>query len=185
MFSLAIKNELLSKSLTQPTVFNIENFKGKIDFTPIYTDTIQSVEISKLKSLTEFAEPKIKYFAGKSKYTIAFDAPTDFVTTKDSIVLNLGKIDATAEVKLNGKLIAYLWQPNFNISITNLLKTNNLLEVIVANVCRNRFIGDYIQFGSIQTLWTTSPIEQFLNKDSSLKPSGLMGPMKLIKYAKQ
>ncbi len=152
---------------------------------PIYSDTIQAVEISKLKSLTEFSDPKIKFFAGKSKYTIIFDAPSDFLTTKDSIVLNLGKMDATAEVKLNGKLIAYLWQPNFNISITDLLKTNNILEVTVANVCRNRFIGDFIQFGSLKSMWTTSPIEQFLNKDSSLKPSGLMGPMKLIKYAKQ
>ena len=178
------KNESLSKSLTQPTVFNIENFKGKIEFTPIYKDTIQSVEISKLKSLTEFDEPKIKYFAGKSKYTIAFDVPTDFVTSKDSIVLNLGKIDATAEVFFNGKMIGYVWQPNFNMSITNLLKTRNILEVTVANVCRNRFVGDYIQFGNIQSMWTTSPIEQFLNKDTSLKPSGLMGPMKIIKYTK-
>ncbi|MEI8272277.1 MAG: glycosyl hydrolase [Paludibacter sp.] len=179
------KNETLSKSLVQPAVFDIENFKGKIEFMPIYSDTIQAVEISKLKSLTEFSDPKIKFFAGKSKYTIIFDAPSDFLTTKDSIVLNLGKMDATAEVKLNGKLIAYLWQPNFNISITDLLKTNNILEVTVANVCRNRFIGDFIQFGSLKSMWTTSPIEQFLNKDSSLKPSGLMGPMKLIKYAKQ
>jgi hypothetical protein len=65
------------------------------------------------------------------------------------------------------------------------LKTNNILEVTVANVCRNRFIGDYIQFGNIQTMWTTSPIEKFLNKDTSLKPSGLIGPIKLIQYTKQ
>ncbi|MFZ4412465.1 MAG: glycosyl hydrolase [Bacteroidales bacterium] len=179
------KNELLTKSLTQPTIFTIENFKGIIEFYPIYKDTIQSVEISKLISLTEFVNPKIKYFAGKSKYTIVFDVPTDFVATNDSIVLNLGKIDATAEVRLNGQLLACLWQPNVNIPITNLLKTNNILEVTVANVCRNRFIGDYIQYGSIKSMWTSSPIEQFLNKETSLKPSGLIGPIKLIQYTKQ
>jgi len=75
--------------------------------------------------------------------------------------------------------------PNTCLDISGMLKSENKLEITVATVCRNRFIGDLIQFGSIKSLWTTSPIETILNKDMPLKPSGLMGQLKLIGYAKQ
>jgi hypothetical protein len=68
--------------------------------------------------------------------------------------------------------------------VSGLLKTENKLEIIVADVCRNRFIGDLIQFGSVKNLFTTSPITTILNKDMPLKPSGLMGPLTLTKYAR-
>ncbi len=103
----------------------------------------------------------------------------------DSIILDPGMLDATAEVVLNGHLLAYVWMPNSSLDVTGILKTDNKLEITVANVCRNRFIGDLIQYGSIKSLWTTSPIESILNRDMPLKPSGLMGPMKLTGYVKQ
>jgi hypothetical protein len=66
-----------------------------------------------------------------------------------------------------------------------MLKNENLLEVSVANIYRNRFIGDFIQFGKIQNLSTSSPITDFLNKDMPLRPSGLKGPIRLISIHKQ
>jgi hypothetical protein len=96
--------------------------------------------------------------------------------------MNLGNMDATAEVRLNGKLLAYAWKPNTELTVSGLLKAENTLEINVADVCRNRFIGDLIQYGSVKSLFTTSPITEILNKDMPLKPSGLMGPLKLIKY---
>ncbi len=97
----------------------------------------------------------------------------------------MGNLSATSEVILNGKLLAYPWQPNTRLVVSGLLKAENKLEITVANVCRNRFIGDLIQFGKVQSLWTTSPIETILDKDMPLKPSGLMGPLKLIGYTNQ
>ena len=61
----------------------------------------------------------------------------------------------------------------------------NKLQVTVTNVYRNRMIGDSIQFNKVQSVWTSSPIERFLDKDKPLKPSGLMGPLKLIKVKQQ
>ena len=61
---------------------------------------------------------------------------------------------------------------------------DNKLEITLATVCRNRFIGDLIQFGSSKTMFTTSPISTILNKDMSLKKSGIMGPLKLTKVNK-
>ena len=85
--------------------------KIRIEFFPISDEVIQPVEVTTLKSLTEFENPAIKYFAGKAKYTINFSAP-DFVSASDSILLDLGKLSATSEVILNGKLLAYPWQSN-------------------------------------------------------------------------
>ena len=177
-------NKVIAKKLAQPKIFDLGNSKIRIEFFPVSDEVIQPVEVTSLTSLTEFENPAIKYFAGKAKYTVNF-ITTDFISSSDSIVLNLGKLDATAEVKLNGKLLAYAWQSNTCVVVTDLLKAENKLEVTVANVCRNRFIGDLNQFGSVKSLWTTSPIEEILNKDMPLKPSGLIGPLRLIGYTKQ
>ena len=177
-------NQIVKANLIQPKIMEISNFKGKIEFFPISAEVIAPIEITKLKSLTEYDAPEIKYFAGKAKYTITFASPNSFLSANDSIVLNLGEMDATAEVRLNGKLLAYAWLPNTELKVSGLLKQENILEVTVADVCRNRFIGDLIQFGKVKSLFTTSPITEILNKDMPLKPSGLMGPLKLIKHTK-
>jgi hypothetical protein len=174
-------NKVITTKLTQPKNLELGNVKIRIEFFPISDEVIQPVEVTALKSLTEFENPAIKYFAGKAKYTINFSAP-DFVSGSDSILLDLGNLSATSEVILNGKLLAYPWQSNTRLVVSGMLKAENKLEITVANVCRNRFIGDLIQFGSVKSLWTTSPIETILNKDMPLKPSGLMGPLKLVGY---
>jgi len=178
-------NQIVKTNLSEPETIEIKNFKGSLEFFPISNEVIQPLKITQLKSLTEFDDPAIKYFAGKVKYTIVFNAPGNLFSASDSIVLNLGKMDATAEVLLNGKLLSYSWMPNTSLVISGMLKAENKLEITVATVCRNRFIGDLVQFGSVKSLWTTSPIETILKKDMPLKPSGLMGPLRLIGYAKQ
>ncbi len=175
-------NKILKRKLTQPQIIDPVNLKIRIEFSPISNEIIKPVEISYLKSLTDFDIPEIKYFAGKAKYTINFSIPGSIASANDSIVLDLGNLSSTSEAILNGKLLAYPWQPNTSLCVSGILKEENNLEVTVANVCRNRFIGDLIQFGSVKSLWTTSPIETILSKNMPLKPSGLIGPIKLISF---
>jgi hypothetical protein len=177
-------DQILKEDLVQVKSIEISDLKGKIEFFPISDEVIAPVEITQLKSLTEFDNPGIKYFAGKARYTLAFSVPNSFVIAGNSIVLNLGKMDATAEVRLNGKLLSYAWRPDTELDVSGLLKNGNVLEVTVANVCRNRFIGDLIQYGKVKSLFTTSPIDETLSKDMPLKPSGLMGPLLLINNTK-
>jgi hypothetical protein len=171
----------IKASLVQPQEVVLSNLKAWLEFFPISDEKINPVEITTLKSLTEFDDPAIKYFAGKVKYTIQFETPNGF-SANNPIGLNLGNMDATAEVRLNGNLLYYAWMPNTEINISGLLNAENKLEITVADVCRNRFIGDLIQFGSVKSLFTTSPITTILNKEMPLKPSGLIGPLMLIKY---
>ncbi len=178
-------NKIINTSLIQPQQLNIVNYKARLEFLPISKDSIKPVEISQLKSLTEFEEPAIKYFAGKVKYTIAFNLPENYIQPNDSLILNLGNLDATADVRLNGILLGDIWFPNTNLTVSGLLKTKNTLCINLANVCRNRFIGDFIQFGSVKSIFTTSPIETILDKDMPLKLSGIMGPLTIIKFEKK
>ena len=163
---------------------NLINSKTKIEFYPISNEVIQPIDVSELKSLTEFENPAIKYFTGKAKYTITFSVPKNFRASSDSFVLELGNLGATAEVVMNGKVLAHPWHSNTFINVSGLLKVTNTLEIMVANECRNRFIGDLIQYGYLKSLWTTSPVETLLNKDMPLKNAGLMSPLMLIGYKK-
>jgi hypothetical protein len=174
----------LSGKYDQPKEMEINGFKGTIQFEPGYPASIPPVEITVLKSLTEYDNPDIRYFAGNMKYTLNFNLHEDYLSGKEAILLNMGKFGAVAEVMLNWKPLGKIWKPGTELNITGLLKADNQLVVTVANVYRNRFIGDFIQYGKVQNLFTSSPITDFLDKGKPLKPSGLMGPLKLIKVSK-
>jgi len=181
-FIFAAQNKkIIKRKLVQPEELEINDFKGILSFEQSYAEPINPIEIHSLKSLTDFAEPAIRFFSGNAKYTIGFKATEEFISGEGQIFLDMGRFESTAEVILNGKKLGTIWEPGTRLDISGLVKKMNVLEVNVANVYRNRFIGDYIQYGKIQNLWTSSPIGQFLDKDKPLKPSGLMGPLKLVK----
>lgn len=177
------------KSYTLKTVkdqeFVLSDYSGRITFEPGYSSTIQPVDFTKLQWLSESENPDIKYFSGTAKYVISFAFPVEKLQQADSVLLDLGEFESTAEVKLNGKSLGRLWKTKTYLPVKGILKAENVLEVSVATVYRNRFIGDLTQFGKVQNLWTSSPITNFLNKDLPLKPAGLKGPMKIIAIKKQ
>ena len=170
---------------TRDNEFIITDFSGNIAFEPGYNATIKPVEIKDLQWLTESKNPDIKYFAGTAKYAISFKFPIDNLQPADSILLDVGEFETLAEIRLNGTNLGRVWKPGTYIPVKGMLKNENLLEVSVANIYRNRFIGDFIQFGKIQNLYTSSPIADFLNKDMPLRPSGLKGPIRIIAIRKQ
>ena len=176
------RNKSAGRPAGIPEEVVVSNLNGTIQFEPAYQAKIEPVNISSLKSLTDFENPEIRYFAGTATYLLSFDVPDSFNTAKDSLLLNIGSFSAVAEVWLNNKLVGKLWNPYTNQNITGLLKNKNELVVKVANAYRNRFIGDFIQYGKVQSLWTSSPIDSFLDKEKPLFPAGLMGPIKVIKY---
>jgi hypothetical protein len=173
----------LMKILEKPEIIEIENYNAHIEFFPVSSDIIEPIDVNILKSLTQFENPAIKYFAGKVKYTLQFEVEESLFTAKNIIKLNPGYFDAIAEVQLNGKLLNNLWMPDSEINVTGLLEKVNTLEITVAVVCRNRIIGDLIQYGKLKSIFTTAPVTEILNKEMPLKPSGLTGPIRLIRYA--
>jgi beta-galactosidase/beta-glucuronidase len=121
----------------------------------------------------------VKYFSGTATYTKTFDWKPTAKTRKQKseIWLNLGEVEALAQVKLNGHDLGTLWQPPFRVNITDALKSgSNALEVRVANLWRNRMIGDAALPAAERFTWSSSA--QF-SSYTPLPKSGLIGPVML------
>ena len=75
-------------------------------------------------------------FSGTAKYTVDFRKPAGSAA---AWLLDLGVVNESADVVLNGKKIATLIGPTFQLVIpAGEIKENNRLEIIVANLMANR-----------------------------------------------
>ena len=92
------------------------------------------VTTDKLKSWTAFDDKDAKDFSGTAKYTISFTRPG-----AGAWLLDLGKVDQTAQVFLNGSKIATLIGPDYKVVLpASGMRANNILEIRVSNRMVNR-----------------------------------------------
>jgi hypothetical protein len=56
------------------------------------------------------------------------------------------------------------------------------MEVTVPTMCRNRIIGDLRAYGKVKTIWLPGDAITRLDKEKQLKPTGIIGPVRLINY---
>lgn len=149
-----------------------------------------STKTNQLGSWTEFSGEAYKAFSGTAKYSINFTKPEGNAT---AYILDLGKVNETAEVFLNGKKISTLIGPSFDVTIpATSFTSNNTLEVVVSNLMANRIA--YMDKNNI-------PWKKFYNINMSARrrenakngifdasgwqplPSGLSGPVTLAPVA--
>jgi hypothetical protein len=144
------------------------------------------VSIKELSSWTILNGDEYKSFSGTAKYSISFPKPTGNAT---NWLLDLGKVNETAEVILNGKKLATLIGPTFQVVIpSGEIKQTNTIEIIVANLMANRIA--YMDKNNIP--WkkfynTNMPARKRENSKNGLfdasnweaLPSGLSGPVTL------
>ncbi len=143
-----------------------------------------SIKTDQLISWTELGGADVKNFSGTAKYSVEFEKPAE---NSSSYLLNLGKVNETAEVFLNGKRIATLIGPVFQCVIpATAFQQKNKLEIIVANLMANRI--SYMDRNNLP--WkifynTNMPARKKENVKNGLfdasawKPlsSGLLGPV--------
>ena len=97
-----------------------------------------AANIKELASWTTIAGEKGKTFSGTASYTTRFNKP---VARAEAWLLDLGKVEASAEVLLNNKRIATLIGPAYKVIIpSNAMQSANVLEVRVTNGMTNRII---------------------------------------------
>lgn len=132
---------------------------------------------------TTFDGDTYKNFSGTAKYSVSFSRPMNGY----DLLLDLGKVNETAEVIVNGKRIATLIGPEFSTVIpASALKENNRLDIIVANLMANRIA--YMDRNNLP--WkkfynTNMPARRRENTRNGLfdasgwkpLPSGLSGPV--------
>jgi hypothetical protein len=136
-----------------------------------------SISIASLGSLSEQPDPGVRYFSGIATYTKSFVLPKG-VRPKKPWLLDLGKVGDLAEVRVNGTLVGTVWHAPYRLDIGAALKPGrNELDVRVADLWVNRLIGD-AQPGARKLTYTAGPTYR---ADAPLRPSGLMGPVKLMR----
>ncbi len=135
-------------------------------------------EFLELESWTKKENPVVKYFSGTAVYkaTIAVDSTT--LADNARIFMDLGVVKNIADISINGAPAGVLWKAPFRTAdIKPLLKKGeNLLEIKVTNVWRNRMIGD-VQPGEKHPV---TAIRRFYKSTDKLLPSGLLGPIRLL-----
>ncbi len=134
----------------------------------------RSIILNELVDWSKHPDPGVKYFSGQATYRTQFTLDPARVG-KSRWLLDLGRVEVMAQVKLNGKDLGILWKAPFQVEITDAVKPGeNVLEVTVANLWPNRLIGDQTLPPEERITWTTwSPY----TKDSPLLESGLLGPV--------
>jgi len=132
--------------------------------------------LPELSSLGENADASIRYFSGIATYAKEFAAPRGWKKGMP-LFLDLGEAREIAEVSVNGQLAGYAWHKPYRIDISGQMRSGkNRLSIRVANLWVNRLIGD-AQPDATKVTWTATPTYR---KDAPLRPSGLLGPVRLL-----
>ena len=132
-----------------------------------------------LSSWSDNSDPGVKYFSGTGTYAKTVEASADWFKSGAQLWLDLGDVKNLAEVTVNGKSLGILWRPPFRVNVTDALKKGtNTLEIKVVNLWVNRLIGDQQPAAAKKYTWTAL---QFYKADSPLLPSGLLGPVQIVR----
>jgi len=175
------RGDLLDIKSNVPDTLLLDNICGKIILYPINSDQTDTLAINKFKSFTDWEIPAVKYFSGTAVYEIDFSLPKEWANSKEPVALAFADFDATAELILNGHSLGTIWSFENRFPVGQWLKETNHLTVTIGTTVRNRIIGDYNEHGNFYNVWTSGPVKRFLNKNSVLKPSGIIDPVMLIK----
>ena len=132
-----------------------------------------------LVSWTERGDEEAKRFAGTARYSIRFDAPGE----GSAYLLDLGRVAESARVRLNGKELGVLFASPFRVETGPLRRTGNELEIEVTNLSANRIRDLDVR----RVPWKVFEDINFVGIDYKpfdasgwpLKPSGLLGPVRL------
>jgi len=139
-----------------------------------------TIMLERLTSWHEHPDAGVRYFSGTGTYTKTVQAPADWFQGGAELWLDLGDVKNLAEVAVNGRSLGILWKPPFRVNVTGALKPGaNEVEIKVTNLWVNRIIGDR-QPGATPYTFTTM---RFYRADSPLLPSGLLGPVMILRVA--
>ena len=136
---------------------------------PVVTECAES-----WSSVGQFSR-EAQSFAGTGVYETEFTLPED-----GSWVLDLGKVEAVAEVFVNGRRVGKLWSSPYRADISDFAKKGkNTLKVAVSNTQRNKVIYELSLLQERRKL-VMKPIPGYWPKaEDPFDPSGIEGPVKI------
>jgi hypothetical protein len=141
------------------------------------------ISLGKLASWHESTDEGVKYFSGTATYTKTIHAAAGWFKPRAHLWIDLGGVKNLAEVSINGKPLGIVWKTPYRVDATSALKAgDNAIEIKVTNAWTNRIIGDR-QPHVTKTYTFTSP--KFYKADAPLLPSGLLGPVQIVRAEDQ
>lgn len=141
-----------------------------------------SITLNSLASWTDNADAGVKYYSGTGTYRGTIEAPAAWFKKGARLWIDLGDVKNLAEVTVNGKKLGQVWHAPFRVDVTAALKSGtNEIVVEVTNAWVNRLIGDQ-QPGA--TRYTFADVKPY-KANSPLLPSGLLGPVSVIREGQE
>jgi hypothetical protein len=138
------------------------------------------IALPSLTSWTAHPDQAVKYFSGTATYRKRFTVPAGWIGGGRTR-LDLGRLWAIGEVKLNGKPLGIVWTPPYAVDCTAALREgSNELTVEITNTWFNRLVGDARLPEERRVTRTNTPASGG-RPWSALEPveSGLFGPVRL------
>jgi hypothetical protein len=172
-----------SRALPVPVETKLGTVEGSWDvaFLPQDRGAPPRIALAGLASWSVNSDKGVKYFSGTGVYTKTIQVPSGWLIPGAKLWLDLGNVKNIAEVSVNGKPLGVVWKPPFRVDATAALKAGaNDLEIRVINLWVNRLIGD--QQPDVAKKYTYTA-QQFYQADSPLLPSGLLGPVQVVRSA--
>jgi hypothetical protein len=134
-----------------------------------------------LASWTESSDAGVKYFSGTATYTKAVQVPAAWRAAGGRLLLDLGSVKNIADVRVNGRFVGFAWRAPFRVDLTDAVTTGaNNIEIRVSNLWPNRLIGD--KQPGVTRKYAFAIFDPF-RADSPLLPSGLLGPVRVVRVA--
>ena len=137
-----------------------------------------SVELAALKPWKDIGETaEAKAYCGSAVYASTFVLPAVKKDAAAGYVLDLGRVESLAKVKVNGREFPALWSQPYRVDITSAVKEGaNTLEIEVTDTWYNRLAYDAGRPAAERRTWTISGPR----KGSAMRDSGLLGPVKVV-----
>jgi len=171
-------------------------------FFPSDTAAPQMLKFERLVSWSQRPKRSVKYFSGTATCRTTFTVPGDMLARGRRLYLDLGRVQAIAQVALNGNQLGVLWKPPFCLEVSKFIAAGeNRLEVQVTNLWPNRLIGDeqlpedsrrnpdgtlkawpqwLLEGKPSPTGRQTFTTWRLWKKNDALLESGLLGPVRLV-----
>jgi hypothetical protein len=182
---VVFRNPTTRKSLViaDPTDSTVATLKGPwtVEFQP-GRGAPASITMDELTDWSKSDNPGVKYFSGIGTYTKTVQASPDWFHKGAHLWIDLGDVKNLAVVTVNGKNMGEVWHAPYRVDVTSALKPGaNQITVEAVNAWVNRLIGDQ-QPGA--TKYTFADVKPY-HADSPLLPSGLIGPVTVVREETQ
>jgi alpha-L-rhamnosidase/F5/8 type C domain len=142
----------------------------------------ESITLDELSDWSSSGDPGVRYFSGVGTYTKTLRASPDWFTKGARLWIDFGDVRNLAEVSINGKGLGQVWHAPYRIDATSALKPGaNEVTIKVVNAWVNRLIGDEQPGATRITFADVKPYKA----NSPLVPSGLIGPVTIVREEKQ